>query len=270
MKITVIADNIAHYPFREEHGLALFVEYKGRKILFDCGNGGVLVENMNNAGIEFADITDIILSHGHYDHTGGLSEVLRLTENATVWSTSGINSTHYSCHAGKDARNISVPAGVCSIWQKYPHKKTVDTPVCIADGIWLSGMIPRVSGEDTGGPFFVDPCGQKSDMINDELALLLDNGTLIQGCCHAGIINTMTYFQHICPDISIKRIVGGLHLLHAGHDRLLATARFLDNAALEEILLLHCTGDGACEYLKNFLGCKVIVGYAGLILTENS
>ncbi len=269
MKITVITDNSARLPFQEEHGLALYIEYNGRKILFDCGSGEVLADNMRSAGVFPEEVTDIVISHGHYDHCGGLGWLLQHAAGAEVWSTSGITLPHFSCHPGKVVRDISMPEEVRKVWKNWPHKKTADAPELIPGGIWLSGRIPRVSGEDAGGPFFSDPACCNADAIPDELAVLLDNGTLVQGCCHAGIVNTMSYFKKICPDIPVKRIIGGLHLLHAGRKRLQETAAFLEESDLEEILLLHCTGDAACEYLKSFLSCKVVTGHAGMVINAN-
>lgn len=272
MKITVIADNNSREPFLSEHGLSLYIEYKGKHILFDCGAGGVITANLHSAGITPSAITDIILSHGHYDHTGGLAEIMASAGNSRIWCSPQINTIHYSCHKNKAARNISIPAASAASLAARPHIEYIDTCREIMPGIWLSGQIPRISGEDTGGPFYCGPADTfPADTIPDEIALLLDNGTLIQGCCHAGIINTVTHFRNVCPHIKIKRFVGGLHLQHADRKRLQSAGAFLEKMALEEVVLLHCTGEVAVEYLKGFLSCRVTAGYAGMVIpcTQN-
>jgi 7,8-dihydropterin-6-yl-methyl-4-(beta-D-ribofuranosyl)aminobenzene 5'-phosphate synthase len=128
----------------------------------------------------------------------------------------------------------------------------------IADGIWLTGAIPRVSGEDCGGNFFREVQCRTGDTVPEEQALLTAEGTLITGCCHAGIINTLQYCREQHPEIPVRTIVGGLHLRHASAARLEKTAEFLRQTEVQEMYLFHCTGDNAVAELQKYLpGCKI-------------
>ena len=87
--------------------------------------------------------------------------------------------------------------------------------------------------------------------------MLLREGVLLTGCCHAGILNTVEYCRRAHPEILLRVIAGGLHLLHAGEDRLEKTARYLKALNLEQLVLMHCTGKAAGEYLAKHLDCSV-------------
>ena len=95
------------------------------------------------------------------------------------------------------------------------------------------------------------------NLIPEEQALLLASGVLITGCCHAGIINTVEACRKARPDIAIRTIVGGLHLRHAGEERLERTAAFLTSPELERLILMHCTGENAADYLRSRLTCEI-------------
>ena len=135
----------------------------------------------------------------------------------------------------------------------------------ISAGVWLTGAIPRNSDEDTGGPFFTAAEGGEKDDIADEQALYFaDGGTLLQGCCHAGIINTIDYCRKSIPGCRIDRIIGGLHLLNASRERLSETAQAIRECSVKELFLLHCTGINAVDFLRYELaGTAVFTPAAG-------
>ncbi len=244
-KLTVIVENNADSPFIAEHGLALLIDFNDKRILFDTGAGGALVENAKLLNIDINSVTHIILSHGHNDHTGGLCNF----SEGKVYSLSDVVIQRFSIHENSPVHDISMPKKSVEKLQKlyWIHS---DSPLEIFDGAFLSGRIPRISGEDVGGPFYLDETGCVPDSIIDEQALLLSSGLLVQGCCHAGIVNTMRHFKMCCPDIEIRAIVGGLHLLHASIERLQQTAVYLNNSEVEDLYLMHCTGENAIKYLS--------------------
>ena len=123
----------------------------------------------------------------------------------------------------------------------------------ISENIFLTGPIPRVSGENCGGDFYHDEQCCCRDEISEETALLSRDGILITGCCHAGIINTLLFCRECHPEIKIRKVIGGLHLLHADRERLSKTADFLRKSEIRELYLLHCTGESAIDYLRRAL-----------------
>ena len=190
----------------------------------------------------------MILSHGHYDHTGGLPH-LKVQE---IFCCRNITQTHYSYHGPDDVHNIAMPEDAQQIL-KAAKVNYIENFTGIAHKVYLTGPIPRHSFEDCGGKFFHDTACTLPDTVSDEQALLTDDGVLITGCCHAGIINTVEYCKKVRPDINIHTIVGGLHLRNASSERLQATADYLRKSSVKKLILLHCTGNNAIEYLKKAL-----------------
>lgn len=137
----------------------------------------------------------------------------------------------------------------------------------ILPGMFATGPVPRHSGEDCGGPFYLDPEKKTPDAIEDEQALLLLEGVLIQGCCHSGIINTLEHCRKSMPDIEIHTVIGGLHLLLADEERLKQTADYLRKSSVKRLYLLHCTGENAIAYLRAALpDCAIATPVAGEVI----
>ena len=223
--------------------------------MFDTGAGEALVPNAVRMGIDLNSVTDIILSHGHYDHTGGLAK-LAPQPQIQVYVGRGIVKPCWSLHDDGTKHGITMPTKSQSVLNKYRvHEINAFTE--IHPGIFLTGPIPRESGEDCGGHFFSDEASTMPNLIPEEQALLLASGQLITGCCHAGIINTVEACRRARPNIAIRTVIGGLHLRHANEDRLERTASYLASLNLERLVLMHCTGENAVEYLRSRLSCEV-------------
>ena len=262
--ITVIVENQGEAPLLAEHGLSLMVEYCRKtipgRLLFDTGNGAAFAPNCKHLGIAGEKINHIALSHGHRDHTGAVDACM---PGANLYCVPGIDRERYSRHPERPVRPLTMPEN-CQMVLKNMTVHWIRNCTEVLPGMYLTGPIPRVSGEDTGGPFFSDPEGRVADEIEDEQALLLDCGILIQGCSHAGIINTLTYCRQCCPDIPIHTVIGGLHLLHAGPQRLQQTADALKQWNIKNLYLMHCTGEDAVSFLKQALpDCRIETPHTG-------
>ena len=260
--IHCIVDTLAETGYMPEFGLSLFLEANGRRILFDTGAGEALVPNAARMGLDLNSTTDIVLSHGHYDHTGGLAK-LAPPPRTPVYVGRDIVEPCWSLHDDGTKHRITMPPesqAVLSRCDVYEIKAFTE----ISPGRFLTGPIPRESGDDCGGHFFSDEACTMPNLIPEEQALLLASGVLITGCCHAGIINTVEVCRKVRPDIAIRTIIGGLHLRHASEERLERTAAYLASLDLERLVLMHCTGENATEYLRSRLTCEVAtlpVGY---------
>lgn len=256
MKCTILVENHALPGWTAEHGLAMLIENGGEKLLFDTGAGAALEKNLAAAGITDLPRT-VFLSHGHNDHTGGIA----LLKGKKIHAAAGIGKERFSCHPGKPVRNLSMPENDLTF-------EPVDSFTEILPGFFATGPIPRISGEDCGGPFYLDPEKKSPDTIDDEQALLLKEGILIQGCCHAGIINTLEHCRKCMPQIRIHTVIGGLHLLLADENRLKQTGDFLRKSGIRRMFLMHCTGEKAIGFLRDALPeCAIYTPVAGDVIS---
>lgn len=261
VQIMVLVENQAVLPLHPEHGLSLLIEHDKHRILFDTGAGGALLHNAQILDVDLETVEHVVLSHGHNDHTGGL----HLFHGKKIWHTPEITCPHFSRHTDRPVSNITMPEEAQNVL-KAATQCIVGRFQEMLPGIYLTGPIPRISGETTGGPFYHDPEGNTPDHIPDEQAMLFENGVLIQGCCHAGIINTLEYCRKSVPEIPIHTIIGGLHLLHADDTRLQRTAEYLHQSGVTTLYLMHCTGVDAVNYMRS-AGFRVITPCAGELIT---
>jgi 7,8-dihydropterin-6-yl-methyl-4-(beta-D-ribofuranosyl)aminobenzene 5'-phosphate synthase len=195
--ITILVDNQAGPGLTTEHGFSLWIEADGRHILFDTGQGPALPVNARALGVDLRQTDMVVLSHGHYDHTGGIPHVLHVAPNAHVYCHPGVVQPRYSLRNGSP-KPAHMPSESMAALDRLPEKNLhwTSEAVMLSENIGLTGPIPRqTTFEDTGGAFFLDPEARHADPIEDDLALWIktDEGLVVcVGCCHAGIINTLT------------------------------------------------------------------------------
>ncbi|MDO5581412.1 MAG: MBL fold metallo-hydrolase [Planctomycetia bacterium] len=253
LTITGIVNNIAVGDLQEEHGLSLSLEFRNRKYLLDTGAGTAFLPNLKKLGMDPADFDLLILSHGHYDHTGGLADFLRYNTKAPIFFGPDFTKKRYHYELGASSRELFIPKVCLRAFEEIDsgRKREIDRFTEIEKDIFLTGPIPRRSFEDSGGPFFLDPKGTIPDLIEDEQSIVVRLGAqniLITGCCHSGLINTIDYCEEQGHLIQI--VFGGFHLGSASEDRLRKTADYLNRKRIERIVPVHCTGEKAIGYLK--------------------
>lgn len=261
-RIIDIVDNRATDGFIAEHGLSLLIERGDERILFDTGAGTALHPNATKLGINLENVTRIILSHSHNDHTGGLGT---LTPKSPIYIGKGFDVPCFSRHADGTIHSLEVPPQAHTVIATSDIR-IISEFTMISDGIYLSGPIDRVTGEDNGKSFFCDKSCTKRNYVPEEQSLLTADGILVTGCCHAGIANTVKTFNRLAPHIPIRIIIGGLHLCHATNTEITYTRDFLSRLNLDKLILLHCTGETASSIFSSTLPYPVICGSAGTIL----
>jgi 7,8-dihydropterin-6-yl-methyl-4-(beta-D-ribofuranosyl)aminobenzene 5'-phosphate synthase len=270
--ITIVVDNKAADGFVAEHGFALWLEADERVILFDTGNKDALKANSEKLNLNFADLTDMVLSHGHYDHTGGIETVLQETTNLQVYLHQAALQPRYAGD-NDDPRSVRMsPGAMKSLWGlKDESIHWLTRPYEISRQIGITGPISRFTDyEDTGGSFFYDPWGKRPDPIEDDNAVwVLTPGGLVicVGCSHAGIVNTLKAIVEVTGETKIHTVIGGLHLLNASPERLEKTADALNTFSIDQLIACHCTGDEAFAYLEKRVTFKAVQGYAGFSMT---
>jgi 7,8-dihydropterin-6-yl-methyl-4-(beta-D-ribofuranosyl)aminobenzene 5'-phosphate synthase len=269
LSMTILIDDVVcQTGLLAEHGFSLWIEADDYRILFDTGQSSALIDNARLLNIDLRSADAVVLSHGHYDHTGGLRETLEKIPEALVYCHPGAAVPRYSKNSGGASKAIHMPSssaaallapGIKVFW--------VTAPVSIQKHIGLTGPVPRLTGENTGGNFFLDPEMRKADLIEDDLSLWMETPrglVILCGCCHSGIINTVRHIQKLRPGMKIRAIIGGLHLLNASKERLEKSIEELSALRPERIVACHCTGETAMEAMRMRWGESFSRGAAGM------
>lgn len=270
IRITVLAENTVYRRgLRAEHGLSFWIETNDKKILFDTGQSDLLLDNAKTLGIDIAQADAIVLSHGHYDHVGGLNRVLDLVPQARIYLHPMALEPKFSFSNG-----IPREAGVTStlrdrLLDQIKNGQGTYTAVrtSVFPGVTITGQIPRVSGfEDTGGAFCLDPQGDQVDDLLDDQALFLesDKGLIVVfGCAHAGVVNTLEHIRQLEPGRKIHAVLGGMHLVNANQTRIEKTIDAFRHFGIERIGPAHGTGRQATRQLWNALGNRCFLCCVG-------
>jgi len=266
--ITILVDNKASGSRRSEHGFSAWFEVARRRLLFDTGQGPALEGNAGEIGVDLRTTDTLVLSHGHFDHTGGLPLVVERAPDVQVCAHPLATGPRFVIRGGS-AKPVGMPDAARVALESIPAGSVhwITDAVEIAPGVGLTGPIPRLTEyEDTGGPFFVDDGGRQSDPITDDLALWIrtDRGLVVLvGCSHAGVINTLRHARTVSGEPRLHAVLGGFHLTEASPSRLQRTIDALEEFGLGLIVPCHCTGDAAVERLRQALGDRVVPGSAG-------
>ena len=272
LSITILVDN--HSPDNArgtEHGLSFWIEADGFRLLFDTGQSDLMFDNGALSGSDPAQADALVLSHGHYDHTGGVARLLELRQDLPIYCHPGVVIPRYSRQHDGSMKpvGISRPAAM-ELMRREQLIRWVNTPCYLADGIGCTGSIPRRTlFEDTGGAFYLDPGGVHHDPIDDDLSLWIETPAgvvVITGCCHSGIVNTLSHIRHSAGCRSFHRIIGGLHLVNATEKRMDATIDYLRTEQWNFMVPCHCTGERAVEAFRREFPGRVEQGHAGMVI----
>jgi len=259
MTITVLSDNrsLDTKQFPTEHGLALLLQTSESKILLDTGASYLLMTNAKRLGIDLRDVDYVFLSHGHADHTGGLTAFLQLNDHAKIiLSPDAVSGRFYSKRNYLHSITASWPL------EEMAGRTHYITSSCeLDDGIRIIARIPQQHPMPKGNMnLFIEKDGEYlPDDFRHELALYVD-GLLFTGCAHSGLENILA----ACP-WPVSTVVGGFHLLdshlndhYEQTDELVALAeRLTMQYPQTRFYTSHCTGDKAFSTLKSLMGDRL-------------
>jgi 7,8-dihydropterin-6-yl-methyl-4-(beta-D-ribofuranosyl)aminobenzene 5'-phosphate synthase len=266
-RLTVLADNeSARADVGSEHGLSILIEHGGGTLLFDAGSP-LLVDNARRLGADLSRIDAIALSHGHYDHVGGLDAVLACASRSpAILAHPEAGRQRYSVRPDSPARSI----GACWSGNVAARLRPAAGPIGLLPGITWLGQIPRVTDfEDPGGPFFLDPAGTVPDLLPDDTALLIETGrglVLVTGCSHSGIVNILRHAAEVTGASRFAAVIGGMHLGQASEERIRRTLAAFDEMRVERLGPMHCTGQAATAVMKSAAAGRFLFYAAGTTL----
>jgi 7,8-dihydropterin-6-yl-methyl-4-(beta-D-ribofuranosyl)aminobenzene 5'-phosphate synthase len=257
IRITVMVENTAHGPkLLAEHGLSYWIEYREHRVLFDTGQGNVLAGNAYKLGIPMHDCEAIVLSHGHYDHTGGVAEVLNVPRQIAVYAHPAAFAPKYARNANGSSREIGMPyASEKAIKTFAAQTIFTETTTNLFDGFHATGPVPRRTDfEDTGGPFFLDAACSTPDPLIDDQSVYFESAegiVVLLGCAHSGVINTLQYIGELSRGAPIRAVIGGMHLVNASVERIANTIEEFKRLGVQSLSPCHCTGMPATVDLWN-------------------
>jgi len=252
MKLTVLIENTtAREDLICEHGLSLYLEAGGKRILFDAGQSDALIRNASALGIDLSAVDLAILSHGHYDHGGGMAAFLSINDHAPLY----VHERAFGRHFSGPEREI----GLSPSLSVHPRVIRTGDECALGPGLHLltcNGSAPLypLSNEHM---LRQEGTERIPDLFFHEQYLLIEEEgkrILISGCSHKGVLNLLAWLQ---PDI----LIGGFHWKHLTGEG--ESARQLTRYAQllkqfpTQLYTCHCTGVAAYQYLKPLLGAQL-------------
>jgi 7,8-dihydropterin-6-yl-methyl-4-(beta-D-ribofuranosyl)aminobenzene 5'-phosphate synthase len=249
-----------------EHGLSIFMETDRGNYLLDTGQGKAVVNNALVLGIDLATIKGIIMSHHHWDHTGGLGPVLDLKGPVDIYAHPDLFKESYSV-SGNTVRYIGVPYPRPLLEAKGARFQFSDQFRQIEPGLWLTGEVPRRTDYELGDGKQVVKSGDGyvKDDIRDDQSVVVETEKglfIILGCCHSGIINTLSYIMEKMGPRHIHAVIGGTHLGPVGDAQRDKSINALKAFDIERLGVSHCTGQKtasllAAQFGERFFFCNV-------------
>lgn len=268
VRITALMDNqrSENKALIAEHGLSFLLEWPDRRILFDCGASGSVLQNARRLGRPLDGLDAVVLSHSHYDHAAGYRDLLEAGLGSRVLYTGGHFFEPKFAQNGDKYTDLSAGFGPDFLEKYGVRHKTVEGVAGIAPGVFLVGGFARLHPFETIPDRFVRRTGAGfvPDDFADEICLALDLGdrlAVLVGCSHPGILN-MIGQVHKALQKPVWAVFGGTHLAEADGQRIDATVAGLRGMGLGLLGLSHCSGEAAeCAIRQaGASGCHLAVG----------
>jgi 7,8-dihydropterin-6-yl-methyl-4-(beta-D-ribofuranosyl)aminobenzene 5'-phosphate synthase len=246
-----------------EWGFAALLETDGRRILIDTGaRAETVLKNVTEMKVDLSDITDVVLTHNHSDHTGGLLALRRefMKKNPGALSRVHVPQGIFLSRRTPDGSETNGLTPIRAEYEKSGGQFIEHAaPFAMAPGVWLLGPVPRVHPErnyTTSGPLQT-PAGPAEDNVPEDTAVVVntpDGLVVISGCGHAGIVNTLEYARKTVRDVPVEAAIGGFHLFGATDEALEWTGGRLRALGVRHLLGAHCTGIEAVFRLRQVTG----------------
>jgi len=277
LRLTILCENtaVAMPGLLAEHGFAVLIEHGGQTYLFDTGQSNIIISNAACLNKDLSRVSKIFLSHGHFDHTGGLATVLEQTGSVAVYAHPAVFQKRFAQikkSSGKTQRNIGMPHTRDSL-EALGADFVFNTAFSeVADGVFLTGEVPRESAfekEDTR--LVVEKDGKPvQDLLPDDQSLVIRTAkglVVVLGCAHAGMINTLNHISRCLAGEKTHMVLGGTHMGFLNDEQVQKTIEALAPFSLERVGVSHCTGLAPAMKVMQAFGKRFFFANAGSVVT---
>lgn len=259
---TLVENTSISDEFNSEHGLSLYIETNKHKLLFDLGAGALFVENAKKLGVDLSEVDLVVISHGHYDHGGGLKTFLNVNSKAKIYLNQKAFEKHYSNTPGGEKAYIGLDEGLLPndrfiFVGDYLHIDEELQLFSNIKGMKLTSMGNKNLLMKLGASLVQDDFAHEQNLIIKEDSKAL----LVSGCAHNGIVNIIDHLS-TAKYGSLSHVIGGFHLYNRSANKcedpslVGKIGEYLKNTGLK-YYTCHCTGIEPYKNLKEIMGEKI-------------
>lgn len=270
LKVMVLVENSGCGDCAGEHGLSLFIERNGQRILLDAGKSGLFAENATQLDVDLESVDFAVLSHSHYDHADGFDTFFEKNHHAKLYVREECGENFFSMH-GEELKYIGPKQGMMArhkdriIYVDEECYTIPDTDVFLvphnSEKLSAIGAKARLYKEENGEMVPDDFAHEQSLVIRTAKGLVVFNS-----CSHGGPANILREVMQCEPGSNIYAYIGGFHLSKYPDADVLEFAKVLQGLEIERLITGHCTGERACEILREELGEKLEIMHSGLVI----
>jgi len=277
MKIITLLENTkpSNSLLEARHGLSFYIETDNHKLLFDTGPDDSIIKNATMLGVNLSAVEAVVISHGHYDHAGGLRAFFQQNDHAPVYLLDGAQNKFYSLSRGLPYRYIGIDPALfeefSSRFRFFNHEFT------LFHHIQLYAVRDFGEFRPHNDVLFVDKNKERSlDDFSHELVMSIeekDSNVVFTGCSHQGVVNMVRTVQEAQPALPIRGIIGGFHIsntttnrLSESEDVVIGLSERLKSMNIPKIFTGHCTGIAGISVLNEILGESLDALYSGKII----
>ena len=269
MKIVTLVENScgSNNSCVAEHGLSIYIETKKHKLLLDSGQTDAVVKNAEILGVDLKTVDTIILSHGHYDHSGGILPISSINNTAQIIMQASAAEQHYN-----GERYIGIDKAILDL----PNISLIDGDLMIDDELYLFSGIGNKRCFPTGNKNLCKLDNNEKvldDFKHEQCLVITQNGFhyLLSGCAHNGILNILDKYQELFGSLP-DYVISGFHMMkrdaeHTEEERKVIIETAKELSKMNTIFYSgHCTGIPAFELMKEVMQDKLIPLYTGKII----